>query len=164
LAGVTVRRAHTRDAPQLSILLSEWLKFEPKTGRTKSIRRAIRKREFLVAEANSKVIGFVHFVMHEDVVDGGPNAFITAFYVSRAHRRRGVGSRLLRAVVADSVKRGAVEVETSTIHRSAKRFYERRHFRQTMGDMAEAFLELDVDEYMRATRAFGSGHANALRR
>lgn len=100
-----------------------------------------------MAEAGSKVIGFIHFVMHEDVVDGGPNAFITAFYVSPAHRGQGVGSRLLRAAVADALNRDAVGVETSTIRRSAKNLYERCHFKQTVGDIAEAFLELDIDEY-----------------
>jgi GNAT superfamily N-acetyltransferase len=142
-----VRRAHATDAPQLLTLLSEWLKWEPKAGRTKSIRRAIRNGEFLVAKVGSKVIGFIHFVMHEDVVDGGPNAFITAFYVSPAHRGQGVGSRLLWAAVAGSLDRGAVGVETSTIHRSAKNLYERCHFKQAKGDMAEVFLELDVDEF-----------------
>lgn len=135
------------DAPQLLTLLSEWLKWEPKTGRTKSIRRAIRNREVFVAEASSKVIGFIHFVVHEDVVDGGPNAFITAFYVSPAYRGQGVGSRLFRAAVADSLGRGAVGVETSTTRRSAKNLYERRHFKQATGDIAEVFLELDIDEY-----------------
>jgi ribosomal protein S18 acetylase RimI-like enzyme len=123
------------------------LKWEPKIGRTKSIRRAIRNREVLVAETSSKVIGFIHFVMHEDVVDGGPNAFITAFCVSPAHRGQGVGSRLLQAAIADSLNRGAVGIETSTTHRSAKKLYERRHFKQAKGDMGEVFLELDIDEY-----------------
>lgn len=147
MARALVRRAHATDAPQLLTLFSEWLQWEPKTGRTKSIRRAIRNREVIVAEAGSKVIGFIHFVMHEDVVDGGPNAFITAFYVSPAHRGQGVGSRLLRAAVADALNRDAVGVETSTIRRSAKNLYERCHFKQTVGDIAEAFLELDIDEY-----------------
>ncbi len=147
MVRAVVRRAQASDAPQLLTLLSEWLKWEPKTGRSKSIRRAIRNREVLVAEASSKVIGFIHFVMHEDVVDGGLNAFITAFYVSPAHRGQGVGSRLLRAAVADSLNRGAVGVETSTTHRSAKNLYERRHFKQAKGDMSEVFLELDTDEY-----------------
>jgi len=102
--------------------------------------------EVLVAEVDGKVVGFIHFVMHEDVIDGGPNAFITAFYVSPAHRGKGVGSRLLRAAVADVLERGAVGVETSTIHESAKRLYERHHFKQAKGDIAEVFLELDIDE------------------
>jgi GNAT superfamily N-acetyltransferase len=142
-----VRRAREADVPQLSTLLSEWLKWEPKTGRTKAIRRAIRHEEVIVAEVGSKVIGFVHFVMHEDVVDGGPNAFITAFYVSPAHRAHGAGSRLLQAAVADSLNRGAIGIETSNIHRSAKSFYERLHFKQAEGDMGEVFLELDVEKY-----------------
>jgi GNAT superfamily N-acetyltransferase len=100
-----------------------------------------------VAEVNSEVVGFIHFVMHEDVVDGGPNAFITAFYMSSVHRGKGVGSRLLLTAIADALKRGAVGVETSTTHESAKRLYERHHFKQTKGDMPEVFLELDIGEF-----------------
>lgn len=143
---VSIRRASAGDAPRLRELLSEWLGREPEKGRTASINRAVRSREVLVADVNGNVVGFIHFVMHEDVIDGGPNAFITAFYVSPAHRGKGVGSRLLRAAVADVLERGAVGVETSTIHESAKRLYERHHFKQAKGDIAEVFLELDIDE------------------
>lgn len=143
---VIVRRASSADAPRLRELLSEWLASEPENGRIASISRAVNNREVLVAEVNGKVTGFIHFVMHEDVIDGGPNAFITAFYVSPAQRGKGVGSRLLRAAVADVLERGAVGVETSTIHESAKRLYERHHFKQAKGDIAEVFLELDIDE------------------
>lgn len=144
---VIIRGASATDTARLRALLSEWLKWAPEKGRTDSIRRALRRKEILVAEASSEVIGFIHFVLHEDVIDGGPNAFITAFYVSPAYRGKGVGSRLLLAAIADALKRGAVGVETSTIHESAKIFYERRHFKQTKGDIAEIFLELDMDEF-----------------
>jgi GNAT superfamily N-acetyltransferase len=146
LARTIIRRAFVKDTPQLRKLLSDWLESEPKKDRTESIKRAVTRREILVAESDSKVIGFIHFVMHEDVIDGGLNALITAFYVSPAYRGEGVGSRLLQAAIDYALKRGAVGVETSTIHESAKRFYERRHFKQAKGDIAEVFLELDIDE------------------
>ena len=84
--------------------------------------------------------------MHEDVIDGGPNAFITAFYVSPAHRGKRVGSRLLQAAIADALVRGALGVETSTTQESAKSLYERHRFKQTNGDIPEAFLELDIEK------------------
>lgn len=146
MTKVVVRRALLTDTPRLKALFAEWLKWEPRDGRTESIRRAVRSREVLVAQAGSRMVGFIHFVMHEDVIDGSPNAFITAFYVSPIHRGKGIGSRLLRAAIAEALKRGAVGVETSTIHESAKRFYERHHFKQAKGDIAEIFLELDIDE------------------
>jgi hypothetical protein len=55
---------------------------------------------------------------------------------------------LLEEAVKDSLARGAVGVETSTIHAMARKLYERHHFKQTVGDIGEVFLELDVDEYL----------------
>ncbi len=91
--------------------------------------------------------------MHEDIIDGGPNAFISANYVSTRHRGKGVGTLLLKEMIRDSLARGAVGVETSTIHGRAMKFYERHHFKQTLGDMPEVFLELDIQEYLRADKA-----------
>ena len=110
-------------------------------------------RELLVAEDRNRIIGFLHYVIHEDVIDGGPNTFITAFYVSPRYRTRGIGSRLLESAINDSLKRAVVGIETSTIHKLAKKLYERHHFKQTTGDIAEVFLELDIPEYLKAKKS-----------
>jgi GNAT superfamily N-acetyltransferase len=148
LQGIVVRRALTTDALSVDALLSEWFDWKPTSERLESIRRAARKRELLVAGSGSRIIGFIHYVMHEDIIDGAPNSFISAFFVTQAFRREGVGTLLLEEAVKDSLARGAVGVETSTIHALARKFYERHHFKQTMGDIGEVFLELDVDEYL----------------
>lgn len=140
------------DAVAVDNLLSEWFDWKPISGRLNSVKRAIRKKELLVAKAGSRVVGFIHYVMHEDVIDGNPNAFISAFYVSEAVRGKGVGSLLLESAIADSLARGAVGVETSTIHKRARQLYERHHFKQTMGDISEVFLELDIPEYLQAKK------------
>jgi len=88
--------------------------------------------------------------MHEDVIDGDPNSFITAFYVTPPFRRKGIGTLLLKWAIDDSLVRGAVGVETSTIHAEAKKLYERLHFKQTFGDIGEVFLELDLKDYFLA--------------
>ncbi len=139
------------DALAVDNLLSEWFDWKP-SSRLESIRRAIRKREVLVGEAGTRLIGFIHYVMHEDIIDGGPNSFISAFYVSPAYRGKGVGTLLLEEAITDSLARGAVGVETSTLHSFAKRLYEKHHFSQTMGEIGEVFLELDIPEYLRATK------------
>ena len=148
-----IRRARITDAPAVDSLLSEWFDWKPESGRLESVRRAIRNREVLVAQSNKRIIGFIHYIIHEDIIDGGPNAFISANYVSSGHRGRGVGTLLLKEMIKDSLARGAVGVETSTIHARAKRFYEKHHFKQTMGDIAEVFLELDIPEYSSAGKA-----------
>ena len=149
-----VKRALKTDAAGVDDLLSEWFDWKPISGRLKSVQRAVRKKELLVAETDdSRVVGFIHYVLHEDIIDGGPNAFISAFYVSKAERGKGVGTLLLEQAITNSLARGAVGVETSTIHKRAKQLYERHHFKQTMGDIGEAFLELDIAEYLRAKEA-----------
>ena len=145
-----VRRALAKDAPRLRYLLHEWLNWEPQWERTASINRSIRNNEFMVAEATSGLVGFVHFVLHEDVIDGAPNAFITAFYIQEGYRGGGIGTAVLRAAIMASAERGAAFIETSTLHASAKMFYERRGFKQVFGDMGEVFLELDVAKYLEA--------------
>jgi GNAT superfamily N-acetyltransferase len=148
----TIRRPEHTDALAVDSLLSKWFDWKPDSGRLSSIHRAISKRELLVAEVNSRVSGFIHYVMHEDIIDGGPNSFITAFYVSPEFRGQGVGTLLLDRAISDSLARGAVGVETSTIVASAKKLYERHHFKETVGDIGEVFLELDVPEYLRAEK------------
>ncbi len=138
------------DAASVDTLLSEWFDWKPVSGRLNSVQRAVRSKELLVAEARSRLVGFIHYVMHEDIIDGGPNTFTSAFYVSEAERGKGVGTLLLERAITDSLARGAVGVETSTIHMRAKQLYERHHFKQTMGDIGEVFLELDVAEYSQA--------------
>jgi GNAT superfamily N-acetyltransferase len=147
---VVVRRGLTTDALSIDVLLYEWLGFRPSLGRLDSIRRAVLNAELLIAEADSIVIGFIHYVMHEDVIDGDPNSFITAFYVTEPYRHKRIGTDLLKYAIDDSIAKGAVGVETSTIHSKAKKLYEKLHFKQTFGDVGEVFLELDVEEYRRA--------------
>ena len=155
VAGFVVRKAVPTDAPKVDVLLSEWFDWRPKSGRLGSIHRAIRSDELLVAQTTSEIIGFIHYILHEDIIDGGPNSFISAFFVSQRFRDKGVGSLLLDAAISDSLARGAVGVETSTIHAHAREFYQKRRFKQTFGDIGEIFLELDIAEYLRDKRNVG---------
>jgi GNAT superfamily N-acetyltransferase len=127
--GIVVRRALTKDALSVDSLLSEWFDWKPHSGRLESIRRAVRKRELLVAEVGSRIIGFIHYVIHEDIIDGAPNSFISAFFVTQSCRRKGAGTMLLEEAIKDSLARGVVGVETSTIHAKARELYERHHFK-----------------------------------
>jgi len=128
---LVIRRARMTDAPAVDRLLSEWFDWKPESGRLESVKRAIHHHEILVAQSNNRIVGFIHYIMHQDIIDGGPNGFISANYVSSGHRGRGIGTLLLKEMIKDSLARGAVGVETSTIHARAKKFYERQHFKQT---------------------------------
>src|SRR5438093_13339560 len=145
LKGLVVRGALITDALGVDDLLSEWFDWKPSSGRSKSVRRAVKNRELLVAEADSRIIGFIHYVMHEDIIDGGLNSFISAFFVTQTSKRTGVGTLLLEEAIRNSLARGAVGVETSTMHALAKQLSEKHQFKQTLGDIGAVFLELDLD-------------------
>lgn len=150
--SIRIRLAVKRDISAIQKSIMEWLNWE--IPREESIRRAIREKELLVADQKGRVIGFIHQVMHDDIIDGGLNSFITCFYVAPEFRSTGVGSRLLRRAIRDALNKGAVGIEASTASPDARRLYERHHFKQFIGKgtMGEVFLELDMEEYGRCTR------------
>jgi GNAT superfamily N-acetyltransferase len=141
-----VREGRPGDAEGVGEIIRQWLGPDPPRGRNDSIAGALASGEVLVAASASGVVGFIHYVMHRDIIDGAPNAFITAFCVQEKFRRAGIGTSLLSAMVEEARRRGAVSVETSTTHSHSKRFYENRGFRQTVGDIGESFLELELDQ------------------
>ena len=143
---IRIRQATKKDISTISKTLTEWLDW--KVPRELSIKRAMENKELLVADRKGTVIGFVHYVMHEDVVDGGLNAFITCFYVSPEFRNQRIGSLLLDRAIDDAARKGAVGIETSTASPDARRLYERHNFKQFMGKwtMGEVFLELDMEK------------------
>ena len=146
-SGTKVRRAREEDISVIDAYITEWLNFDADRG--ESIRRAVKNKELLVADYKGKLLGFIHYVMNEDIIDGGPNSFITAFYVLPESRNKGVGSKLLQTAIKDSLERGALEIEASTADPDARRLYEKHHFQQFMGKwtMGEVFLELDISKY-----------------
>jgi len=142
--SIKVRQAIEKDIPAIDRAIEEWLVW--KTPREESIKRAIENKELLVADRKGKVIGFIHYVMHEDIIDGGLNAFIICFYVAPEFRNKGIGSHLLDRAVEDALNKGAVGIETSTASPDARRLCEKHSFGQFMGKwtMGEVFLELDM--------------------
>ena|SRR5271157_511602 len=141
---ISIHEASEKDISTISMTLAEWLEWN--VPRESSIKRAIENKELLVAYQKGAVIGFVHYVMHEDIVDGGLNAFITCLYVAPKFRNQKIGSLLLDRAIEDAVRKGASGIETSTASPEARRFYERHNFKQFMGKstMGEIFLELDM--------------------
>jgi len=147
---IRIRHAAKKDISAIDRRIVEWLNW--RTRRVESIRRAVENKEILVAYLDSKVVGFIHCPLHEDIIDGGLNSFITCFYVAPEFRNRGIGSKLLDKATEEALNKGAVGVEASTASPDAMRLYEAHHFKQFMGNwtMGEVFLELDVDQYRRS--------------
>ena len=86
--------------------------------REQSIKRATENKEILAAYRDSKVIGFVHCLMHEDIIDGGPNFFVTCFYITPEFRGKGIGSELIDKTIKKALDEKAVAVEASTASQS----------------------------------------------
>jgi len=141
---VSIRRGTKEDAPMVEKLIGEWLKWE--IPREESINRAIENDELLVADWQGEIVGFIHYAIHEDIIDGGTNAFITAFYVLPKFRNKKIGSHLLEEAIQNLLDKGVVGISTSTANPNAKRLYERYNFKQFTGEwtMGEVFLEMYV--------------------
>jgi GNAT superfamily N-acetyltransferase len=153
---IKFRRATLEDSPAIDRMIAEWLNWL--APREESIKRAVSNGELLVACRDSEVVGFIHSVMHEDIIDGGLNSFITCFYVTPELRGTGVGSELLERAITDALAKRAVGIETSTASPEARRLYETHHFRQFMGNwsMGEVFLELDMEEHRQGRKSKGN--------
>jgi GNAT superfamily N-acetyltransferase len=139
-----------RDVSFIEQSIANWLSW--RVPRVESIKRAIENKEILVACKHHEVMGFIHYPFHEDIIDGGPNSFVTCMYVAPKFRDKGIGSELLEKAIKDAVVRGVKGMETSTASPQARRFYESHWFKQFMGkdEMGEVFLELDLDKYKRS--------------
>lgn len=100
---IRIRQATKRDVSAIDRATVEWLNW--RTPREEPIKRAIGNKEIIVAYQDSKVIGFIHCALHEDIVDGGLNLFITCYYVAPRFRSKGIGSELLDKAIKKGLER-----------------------------------------------------------
>jgi len=147
MKSIRIRPAKQKDVSTIEGIIVEWQNW--KTPRKESIKRAVKNKELLVADLKGELVGFIHYIMHEDIIDGGLNSFITCFYVAPRFRNKGIGSTLLNSAIEDALDKSAIGIETSTSNPDARRLYEKHHFRQFMGNwtMGEVFLELDMKKH-----------------
>ncbi len=93
----------------------------------------------LVAEHEGMVIGYAYAGMegYDYMSLRGPAGALYDIVVDPEHRGRGVGLKLLDAVLAELTARGAPRVLLSTAQRNeaAQRLFERAGFRRTMIEM-----------------------------
>jgi len=131
---VSIRKAEARDLADLLAVLSQLAPLDPPLDSgSDTIRRAWGEiqsqplREVLVAEAGGQVVGTVDWYLTPNLTHGGrPYVTIENFVVDSAHRRQGVGTALLNAVIAEAKGAGCYKVQLqSDIKRGdAHRFYE----------------------------------------
>jgi GNAT superfamily N-acetyltransferase len=131
---IRVRRAQASDAPALRAILwdtfaSTWLpKLTPAAAgafRDEDRPRAYvaeRGLKFWVAERDGEPVGLVD-------VEGD---FVNALHVLAAHRRSGVGARLMERAEAEILGAGfaAARLETDTFNETSQAFYAARGYRE----------------------------------
>jgi ribosomal protein S18 acetylase RimI-like enzyme len=93
----------------------------------------------LVAEQDGEVIGYTYSGVegNDYMALRGPAGVVYDIVVDPAHRKQGVGQRLLAATVDALKARGSPRVVLSTAERnaSAQRLFDRAGFRRTMIEM-----------------------------
>lgn len=125
------------------------MKFGDERGRIKQIRKAIRAKEILVSvePKTRKIIGFIHAVTRNDPISSGPTLYIAAFYVQEQFRQRGIGTIMLRHIIARAIIQGAVAIEVATAQRPAFRLYKKFGFSQYRADIGEVLLGLNLKKF-----------------
>ena len=68
----------------------------------------------MVAQTESKVIGFIGFMTRTSIIHSGLCGLIDELVVSKRYRGKGVGKKLLNAALEGCKKLGCCEVELST--------------------------------------------------
>jgi len=98
--------------------------------------------DLVVAELDGEVVGFAHLLTYEDVTHGAPAAALLGLYVQPDHRRRGIGTALLRETCQRARLRRVHEFQVSTEpdNEAALSLY-RRHGAETVGIQLEFELK-----------------------
>jgi GNAT superfamily N-acetyltransferase len=156
-AGATIRLADASDAPALAVLRyalrsSTGVATEPKSEFLK--RCATWMEDHLqsdawhcwVAEADEQLIGAVWLQLVEKIPnprsEAEHHAYITNFYVEKRARGSGIGSQLLRAVIAWCQTRDVHAIILWPTERS-RSLYERNGF-AVRDDIMELIVDLPV--------------------
>ena len=130
-----IRRARAADAEALTQLLAQ-LGY-PLAGA--DVARALDEllrdpaHLVLVAEEDSRVVGYVNANFRPQLHHLAPVGTLDELVVDEASRSRGIGERLVEAVLDEARRRGADVVEVTTHERRerARRFYARCGFEAT---------------------------------
>ena len=123
----SVRVAVPSDAPAIADLTTQ-LGYNIGVGDTAArLTRILARHDerFFVAEADGRVIGWVHAVV-ADFVDVEAFVLIAGLVVDRERRRQGIGRALLEGAEAWAVEQGCalVRLTSSATRTKAHRFYE----------------------------------------
>jgi ribosomal protein S18 acetylase RimI-like enzyme len=125
--AVSIRIARASDAHQITELTGQ-LGYEvdgPVIAERLSRFISRGDQEFLVAEDEGRIVGWVQAVVEESI-QAGPFVVIGGLVVAGTHRRRGIGRLLMAQAEAWATEQGqsVVRLWSSSTRTAAHRFYE----------------------------------------
>ena len=87
---------------------------------------------FLVATMKGSPVGFINFTIRQTILHRSPSALIDELVVAKEYQGKGVGKRLVLAVIEKCKQLGCCEVEVSTekTNIKARRFYKECGFNE----------------------------------
>jgi len=85
---------------------------------------------FLVAEIAGTLAGFINFTIRRTILHQSPSGLIDELVVASEYRGKGIGRRLVLAVIEECKRLGCCEVEVSTekMNTEAREFYSKSGF------------------------------------
>ena len=131
----TVRPATPADAGAIFGLIRALADYEKLAHQVRGDAARLREHLFgarpyaeaLVAETDGAVVGFALFFHDYSTFETAPGLWLEDLFVEPAHRRRGIGTALLRRVGALAAERGCARLEWTVLEWNAPAiaFYER---------------------------------------
>jgi len=130
--SIVIRQAEEKDTPVLEDLFLQFSEWPLQRGQT--LRKIMKETtsELLVAESNQKIVGLIHQIFFLDPVHAGLNSYITSLFVREPHRKKGIGSQLLKKAMENAEKKGVIEVHVDTEEDNTRAidFYQKHGFKK----------------------------------
>lgn len=130
--SILIRQAEEKDTPVLEELFLQFSEWPLQRGQT--LRKIMKETtsELLVAEVNQEIVGLIHQVLFLDPVHAGLNSYITSLFVKEAHRKKGIGSQLLKKTIENAKKKGVIEIHVDTEENNTRalEFYQKHGFKK----------------------------------
>jgi len=134
---IIIRRAIAKDAEgMIDVLNSTRLFEEAWAGDEDWTKEALRKAlitenlVLLVAEINRRIVGFADYMIFPSLWECKYQGFIIDLFVHKTFQDKGIGGKLIEAVVqrSDAARLGELHVSTGLENARARRLYVRHGF------------------------------------
>ena len=117
MKGFGIRPANEDDVLVLAALAEEFMPGEAGAEeRIDVLKESLENRDYelLVVELEGRTVGFVDQWIVRDFVHGAKLSHIQSLYVTPQYRGKGIGSKLLQAIIENAKTKGVSEVHVTT--------------------------------------------------